>query len=88
MRYVSRFSEEAIDINLSIIQQAHNVDPDDVAFHEEKSALKGVARTYLLEFNEKNETNLYPRIQQGFANAHTAIKSLQQHDKNMNDKVY
>ena len=49
---------------------------DDDEFRVTKSVLKGVARSYILDFSSK-KTDLYPRIQQGFANAYTTIKSLQ-----------
>ena len=46
------------------------------------SILKGVARSYIFEFSSK-ETDLHPRMQQGFENAYNAIKSLQRDEKNM-----
>ena len=55
---------------------------DDNEFRVTKSILKGVARSYILEFSSK-EIDLHPRMQQGFANAYNAIKSLQRDEKNM-----
>ena len=51
-----------------IVQPQHaQVEHDDDDFRIEKSALKGVARSYILEFSSK-KTDLYPRMQQTSVN--------------------